>query len=96
MSVISFAALFCFHIPLSELQQSAALQSVRPASLAEDEFIGQREIKEKLAIYIAAAKKPSPVWLRTWLMELLLAAREGWTPPTSRARWSSSASPTRS
>ena len=37
-------------------EDEAGLQSVRPSTLAEDEFIGQREIKEKLRIYIAAAQ----------------------------------------
>jgi len=38
------------------LEGDAALLSLRPASLDDEEFIGQREIKEKLRIYIAAAK----------------------------------------
>jgi len=37
-------------------EDEAGLLTVRPLSLAEDEFIGQREIKEKLRIYITAAK----------------------------------------
>jgi len=37
-------------------EDEVGLQSVRPSTLAEDEFIGQREIKEKLRIYIAAAQ----------------------------------------
>ncbi|MFC2081597.1 Holliday junction branch migration DNA helicase RuvB [Candidatus Bipolaricaulota bacterium] len=39
-----------------QTDDEAGLLTVRPATLAEDEFIGQREIKEKLRIYIAAAK----------------------------------------
>jgi len=39
-----------------QTEDEVGLLTVRPATLAEDEFIGQQEIKEKLRIYIAAAK----------------------------------------